>query len=79
MQPWAGIHIREEGTKRGIPTTSREARDMVKRMIIGGEMATKREGTEDHHGLMKTSSSGILPTRSQQNSHRKSKNWATSS
>ena len=47
-----------------------EAKDMVRKMTPGGEMATRREGTADpHHDLMKTSSSGGPPTKSLQNSH----------
>ena len=70
LGPWAGTHIREGGTRRGIPMMSLEAKDMVRKMTPGGEMATRREGTADpHHDLMKTSSSGGPPTKSLQNSH----------
>lgn len=69
LGPWAGTHIREEGTMRSTPMMNLEAKDMVKRMTPGREMATRREGTADHNGLMKTSSSGGPPTRTLQNSH----------
>ena len=56
--------------QEGMPMTSLEAKDMVRKMTPGGEMATRREGTADpHHDLMKTSSSGGPPTKSLQNSH----------
>lgn len=71
LQPWAGTHIRKGGTMRGMPMMNLEAKDMVRRMTPGGEMATRREGTADHHGLMKTSNSGGPLTRSLQNSHSK--------
>lgn len=69
LGPWAGTHIREEGTKKSILVMKLEAKDMVKRMMPGGEMTTKKEGTTDHHGPMKISSSGEPPTRSLQNNH----------
>ena len=65
----AGTHIREGGTRRGMPMMNLEAKDMVRKMTPGGEMATRREGTADHHDPMKTFSSGGTPTRSLQNSH----------
>lgn len=68
LQPWAGTHIREEGIMRDMLMMNREARDGAKRTIPGGEMAIKRAGTVDHHGLRKTSSSGGRPTRSLQSS-----------
>lgn len=68
LQPWAGIHIREEGTRKGMPMKMLEAKDMVQRMTPGGELATRRVGTADHRGPMKTSNSGG-PPRSLQNSH----------
>lgn len=64
LQPWAGTRTRDGGTMRDMPTTSREARDVVKRMTPGGELATKRGGTADHRGLRKTSNRGGPPTRS---------------
>lgn len=56
---------------RGMPMMNPEAKDVGRRMTLGREMATRREGTADHHGLMKISSSGGRPTRSLQNSHSK--------
>lgn len=70
LGPWAGTHIREGGARKVMPMTSLEAKDTVRKMTPGGEMATRREGTADpHHDLMKTSSSGGPPTKSLQNSH----------
>lgn len=68
---WAGIHIREGETIRGALVMNLEAKDVVRKMMLGGEMATRREGTTDHRGPMKTSSSGEPHTRSLQNSHSK--------
>lgn len=79
LGPWAGTHIKEEETRRGMPVTKLETKDMIRRMTPGGEMATRSVGTADHHGPMTTSSSGGLPTRSLQNSHSRRRNWATSS
>lgn len=67
---WAGIHIREGETMRGALVMNLEAKD-VRKMMLGGEMATRREGTTDHRGPMKTSSSGEPHTRNLQNSHSK--------
>lgn len=69
LRPWAGTHIRKGGTRRGMPMMNLEAKDMVRKMTPGQEMATRREGTADHHGLMKTFSSGGPPIKSLQNSH----------
>lgn len=69
LQSWAGTHIKKGETMRGMPVMNLEAKDMVRRMTLGGEMATRRKGTADHHGLMKISNSGGAPTRSPQNSH----------
>lgn len=66
---WAGTHIREGETMRVTPVMNLEAKDVVRKMMLGGEMATRREGITDHRGLMKTSSSGGPLTRSLQNSH----------
>lgn len=66
---WAETHIREGETMRGTPVMNLEAKDVVRKMMLGGEMATRREGITDHRGLMKTSNSGGPPTRSLQNSH----------
>lgn len=56
---------------RGMPMMNLEAKDVVRRMTPGGEMAIRRKGTADLRGLMKTSNSGGPPTRSLQNSHSK--------
>lgn len=69
LQQWEGTHIRKGGTVGDMPTMNQEARDMVRRMTPGREMAIRREGTADHHGLMKTSNSGGPPTKSLQDSH----------
>lgn len=66
---WAGTHTREGETMRGTPVMNLEAKDVVRKMTLGGEMATRREGITDHHGLTKTSNSGGPPTKSLQNSH----------
>lgn len=54
---------------RAMPMMNLEAKGKVRRMTLGGEMATRREGTADHHGPMKISNSGGPPIRSLQNSH----------
>lgn len=69
LRPWVGTHIEGGGTMRTVPMMNLEAKDKVRRMTLGGEMATRREGTADHRGLMKISNSGGPPTRSLQNSH----------
>lgn len=74
---WAGTHIREEETRRGMPVMKLETRDKA-RMIPGGEMTTRRAGTTDHHGPTITSSSGEAHTRSQQSNHSRQRDWATS-
>lgn len=71
LQPWVGTHIRKGGTMKGMPMMNLEAKDRVRRMTPGGEMATRRKGTADLPGPMKTSNSGGPPTRSLQNSHSK--------
>lgn len=78
-QPWAGTRIRAGGTMRGMLMTNLEAKDTLRRMMPSGEVVTRKEGTGDHHGPMKTSSSGVVPTRNLQNSHSRQRNWATSS
>lgn len=69
LRPWEETHIRKGGTMGDMQMMNLEAKDMVRRMTPGREMAIRREGTADHHGLMKTSNSGGPPTRSLQNSH----------
>lgn len=63
LGPWAGIHTREGGTRRGMPMKNPEAKDTVRKMAPGGETATRKEGTADHRDLMKTFSSGELLTK----------------
>lgn len=43
LQPWVGTHIRKGGTMKGTAMMNLEAKDMVRRMIPGGEMATRRK------------------------------------
>jgi hypothetical protein len=79
LEPWAGTHIREDGTRRNIPVMKLEAKDMVRRMTPDREMTTRRVGTAGYHGPMKTSSSGGAPIRSLQNSHSRQRNWVINS
>lgn len=69
LQPWAGTHIREGGTRRGIPVMKLETKDMVRKMTPGGETATRRVETADPRGSMRISSSGAPPARSLPSSH----------
>lgn len=68
LGPWAGTHIREEGTRRGMPVMKLETKDMVQRMTPDGEMTTRRVGIAERRGPMKTSSSGGPCPRNPQSS-----------
>lgn len=70
LRPWEGTHIQKGGTVGDVPMMNLEANlDMVRRMTPDREMAVRRKGTADHHGLMKTSNSGGSLIRSLQKSH----------
>lgn len=69
LRPWEGTHILKGGTVEDVATMNLEDKDVVRRMTPEREMAVRREGTADRHGLVKNSNSGRPPTRSLQNSH----------
>lgn len=61
---WVGIYIKEGGIRRGMLVMKLEIKDMIRRMILGGEMVIRIVGIVDYYGLMIIFSSGGFFIRS---------------